>query len=55
MKKNRVGRPKSLVPKQIVTIRLDRDVVVRLKARGAGWQTRVNAILRKATGLKSAK
>jgi uncharacterized protein (DUF4415 family) len=47
------GRPKSSEPKQIVTIRLDRDVLKRLKADGAGWQTRVNAILRKATGLKA--
>jgi len=55
MKKNKVGRPKSDDPKQVITIRLDRDVIDRLKAKGAGWQTRVNTILRKATGLKSVK
>ena len=50
--KPKVGRPKSENPKQIVTIRLDRDLLERLKADGAGWQTRLNAILRKAMGLK---
>ena len=48
----RRGRPKSNNSKQIITIRLDRDVLERLKADGSGWQTRVNAILRKAMGLK---
>ena len=45
------GRPKSDDPKQIVTIRLDADLVERLKADGAGWQTRVNDMLRKAVGI----
>ena len=42
------GRPKSPDPKQLVSIRLDRVVLERLRASGAGWQTRVNDILRKA-------
>ncbi len=42
------GRPKSPDPKQLVSIRLDRIVLERLRASGAGWQTRVNEILRKA-------
>ncbi|MFT4267923.1 MAG: BrnA antitoxin family protein, partial [Xenophilus sp.] len=29
------------------TIRLDPDVLAGLKAKGAGWQTRVNEALRK--------
>jgi uncharacterized protein (DUF4415 family) len=37
--------------KQRVTLHLDRDVLERLKADGAGWQTRANAALRKALGL----
>jgi uncharacterized protein (DUF4415 family) len=45
IQRNKVGRPKSNDPKQIVTIRLDRDVLERLKAEGAGWQTRVNTHL----------
>ncbi len=31
-----------------VTIRLDADVVARLRAEGPGWQTRANAALREA-------
>jgi uncharacterized protein (DUF4415 family) len=31
-----------------VTLRLDHDVVERFKATGAGWQTRINAALRKS-------
>ena len=30
---------------------LDRDLVAALKADGRGWQTRANALLRKAKGL----
>lgn len=38
-----VVMPRRKVP---VSIRLDADVVERLRAFGGGWQTRVNAILR---------
>jgi len=31
-----------------VTLRLDRDVVDKFRATGRGWQTRINAALRKA-------
>lgn len=37
--------------KQRVTMYLDRDLVEVLKADGRGWQTRANALLRKAAGL----
>jgi len=47
----RRGRPLLDHTKERVTIRLDADVVARLKKEGAGWQTRTNAILRKAVGL----
>lgn len=42
----RVGRPKAQVTKQSVTVRLDRDVIAKLKQGGDGWQTRINIILR---------
>jgi len=32
--------------KQVVTIRLDADVVAWLKAKGPGYQTRINTVLR---------
>jgi len=44
----RRGRPKLERPKQQVTLRLDADVVQRLRASGRGWQSRVNEILKKA-------
>lgn len=37
--------------KQRVTMYLDRDLVERLKQDGRGWQTRANALLRKAAGM----
>jgi uncharacterized protein (DUF4415 family) len=47
--KARIGRPKSS-NKELVTLRIDRDVLARFKAEGAGWQTRINEALRKAAG-----
>jgi uncharacterized protein (DUF4415 family) len=45
------GRPKSHAPKVSTTLRLDPDVLAAFKAGGAGWQSRINAALRKAAGL----
>lgn len=42
------GRPKAVVPKVPVTIRLDRDVVEAFKATGKGWQTKINDTLRRS-------
>ncbi len=42
------GRPKSDTTKQQVTLRLDRDVLEKFRATGEGWQSRINAALRKA-------
>lgn len=47
----RRGRPKSDNPKQPVTIRLDRDLVEWFKRSGDGWQTRINAELRRVAGI----
>src|SRR5215204_4933045 len=33
--------------KQLVSLRLDPDVIAHFKAQGAGWQTRINRALRK--------
>jgi uncharacterized protein (DUF4415 family) len=35
-----------------ITIRLDADIVAAYRDGGPGWQTKINADLRKATGLK---
>lgn len=45
------GRPKADVTKVSTTIRLDPDVIEAFKAQGAGWQSRINDALRKASGL----
>ena len=37
--------------KRRVTLMLDPDVIEHFKADGKGWQTRMNAALRKAAGL----
>ena len=47
----RRGRPPVARPKEHLNLRLDAEVVARLKAGGAGWQTRANAILRQALGI----
>jgi uncharacterized protein (DUF4415 family) len=41
------GRPKSASPKRAVSIRLDADVLAHFRAGGPGWQSRINAALRK--------
>ena len=37
--------------KRLVSLRLDGDVIEHFRARGKGWQSRINATLRKAAGL----
>ena len=45
------GRPKAMVTKKSVTLRLDPDVLEIFRATGKGWQGRMNEALRKAAGL----
>ena len=40
--------------KQPVTVRLDADIVASYRALGRGWQTQMNADLRRARKLKKA-
>jgi uncharacterized protein (DUF4415 family) len=49
----RPGRPKSDAPKESIAIRLDPDVLAHYRATGPGWQSRINADLRKAAKLKA--
>ena len=49
----RRGRPPLPNPKQAVKLRLDADVLAAYRKTGAGWQTRINADLRKARKLKA--
>ena len=45
------GRPKGAVTKVSTTLRLDPEVLAAFKADGPGWQSRINAALRRAVGL----
>jgi uncharacterized protein (DUF4415 family) len=47
-----VPRPTQSVPgaKEMVSLRLDRDVLDHFQADGPGWQDRINAALRQAAG-----
>jgi uncharacterized protein (DUF4415 family) len=38
--------PQKAPTKQMVSLRLDQDVIERFKATGPGWQTRINEALR---------
>ena len=46
------GRPKSDNPKRQITLRLDAEVVDHFRAKGRGWQTRINSALREAAGIE---
>ena len=48
----RRGRPRSATPKEAVNIRLDPDVLAHFRSTGSGWQSRINAALRKVAGLR---
>jgi len=43
--------PQKRPTKRLVSLRLDPDVIEHFRARGPGWQARINATLRKAAGL----
>jgi uncharacterized protein (DUF4415 family) len=49
----RRGRPPLDNPKQAVKLRLDADVLAAYRKTGEGWQTRINADLRKVRKLKA--
>jgi uncharacterized protein (DUF4415 family) len=38
---NKGGRPRSPNPRQLISLRLPREVVERWRATGPGWQTRM--------------
>jgi uncharacterized protein (DUF4415 family) len=47
----RARGPQKLPTKQLISLRLDRDLIEHFRASGEGWQSRLNAALRKAVGL----
>ena len=44
---NKGGRPLSLNPRRLISLRLPADVIERWRATGPGWQTRMADRLRK--------
>lgn len=46
----RRGRPRGSAKTQ-VSLRLDDEVIAAFRAQGPGWQSRMNAALRKAAGV----
>ena len=48
------GRPPSTSAKRLVTVRLDPDLLDRMRATGPGWQTRLNEAVREWLIKKSA-
>ena len=45
------GRPFARTHKEKVSLRLDPEVLEHFRRGGAGWQTRINDVLRRAAGL----
>jgi uncharacterized protein (DUF4415 family) len=43
--------PQRQPTKRLISLRLDPDVIDHFRARGKGWQARINATLRKAAGI----
>ncbi len=49
----RRGRPKLENPKEAIKLRLDTNILASYRHEGPGWQTKINADLRKARKLKA--
>lgn len=47
----RTRGPQKAPTKQLISLRVSRDVLDRFKADGPGWQARIDETLRKAVGL----
>jgi len=48
IKKRRVGRPPMESKRPMMSMRIDQDILDKLRSKGKGWQTKVNALLREA-------
>ncbi len=42
------GRPKAAAVKEQISVRLDPDVLAKLREAGPGWRSQINALLRRA-------
>lgn len=48
------GRPKRETAQEQISVRLDANLLARLRAFGPGWQSQINPALRRAFGLDQA-
>lgn len=46
-----LGLPAPPGARELVSLRIDKDVIEHFQAEGPGWQDRINAALRQAAGL----
>ena len=46
-----LGLPALPGTRELVSLRIDKDVIEHFQAEGPGWQDRINAALRQAAGL----
>ena len=49
------GRPKSAAAKEQISVRLDPDVVAKLREAGPGWKSQIILLLRQALGLREPR
>ena len=49
------GRPKSDAAKEQISVRLDPDVLAKLREAGPGWQSQINTLLRGALRLNARR
>ena len=49
------GRPKSGATKEQISVRLDPDVIAKLREAGPGWQSQINDLLRRGLGLEQTR
>jgi uncharacterized protein (DUF4415 family) len=48
------GRPKSENPRQLISLRLPKDVIAKWRATGPGWQTRMADRLARAPVVRAS-
>jgi uncharacterized protein (DUF4415 family) len=49
------GRPKSETRKQLLSVRYSQEVVAYFKSTGAGWQSRMDGVLREYVARRSRR
>lgn len=53
--RRKAGRPKAASIKQLISLRLDPEVIAYYRSLGAGWQTQINELLKKEVSRASRR